>query len=166
MTSVHRLWGSFVALALPLATGLVALQIPSAASSASTQSGEVLYKRCAACHTATGAGVPGAFPPLQGSFRTLAASNEGRRYLAMAVMRGLAGTIEVDGRKYRGVMPAQAGMNDAEIAAVLNHIGTKVAKSGPSFRAFTPGEAAQARIAGQKLSAADVAKLRAGSGGK
>lgn len=163
MNPLARRLVSLTSLAVIAAGGLAAAQ---ASPPASAPDGAALYKRCAACHTATGAGVPGAYPPLQGDFRGLAAKKEGRRYIALAVTRGLAGPITVEGKSYRGVMPAQGGMTDADVAAVLNHVGTKIAKSGPAFAAFSPAEVASARKSGANLSAAQVAQLHAAIGGK
>lgn len=145
---------------LALAPGLV-----SAAGGTATE-GAKTFARCAACHTATGAGVPGAFPPLQEDFRKLAANAPGRRYIALAVIKGLIGPITVDGKAYRGVMPAQSDLDDAAVAAVLNHVGTNIAKSGPAFHPFSSGEVAAARASGAQLSSSDVARLHAGLGGK
>jgi mono/diheme cytochrome c family protein len=118
-----------------------------------------------ACHTATGKGVPGAYPPLGIDFRKLAAKPAGRRYLVLTVTRGLNGAITVEGKPYRSVMPAQAGLDDAAVAAVLNYVGTGIAKSGPAFRVFTPAEVAASRASGASLTGADVAKLHASVGG-
>ncbi|WP_206243675.1 c-type cytochrome [Novosphingobium terrae] len=147
------------ALFLPLAL----LASPALAQSA--PDGAQIFTRCAACHTATGAGVPGAFPPLQSDFRNLATKAEGRRYLALAVIKGLSGAITVQGKPYRGFMPAQP-LDDAAVAGVLNHVGAKIATSGPAFKSFTPAEVAAARAGGAKLSVADVAKLHEGAGGQ
>ena len=99
--------------------------------------GATIYKRCAACHLASGAGVPGAFPPLKADVRSLAASAAGRRYLALVVIRGVSGPITVEGKTYRGTMPAQGGLNDAQVAAVLNFV-----VRGGSAKAFTQREIA------------------------
>ena len=80
--------------------------------------------------------------------------------------RGLSGPITVDGKAYRGVMPAQAGMTDADVAAVLNHVGTRIARSGPAFSAFTTAEVAAARKSGATLSAGQVAQLHGAIGGR
>lgn len=133
---------------------------PLWAADASQPNGAQIYTRCAACHTMTGAGVPGAFPPLGENFRTLADSPEGRRYMSLAVIRGLMGPIVVDGKKYNGIMPAQGGLDDAAVAAVLNHVGEKIATKGPAFKAFSPSEVAKARASGKTLDAAAVARLR------
>lgn len=128
------------------------------------QDGAAIYKRCAACHLATGAGVPGAFPPLAADVRNLSKSAAGRKYLALVVIKGVSGPLTVDGKLYRGVMPAQPNLNDAEVASVLNHVISKVAKGNGS--AFTANEIVTARKAGMSLNAAAVGKLHASAGGK
>jgi mono/diheme cytochrome c family protein len=127
--------------------------------------GATLYKKCSACHLPTGAGVPGAYPALASDFLTLAKKPAGRRYLALVVIKGLSGAITVGGKPYRGVMPAQ-GMNDADTAAVLNHVGTVIAKGGKGFKAFSEAEVAAARASGAALTSAQLGVLHAGVGGK
>jgi len=128
--------------------------------------GAAVYAKCAACHTRTGAGVPAVFPPLGEDFRTMAASDAGRRYLALVVTRGVSGPIKVGGKPYAGVMPAQATLDDASVAAVLNHVGTEIAKTGPAFKPFAEAEIAAIRAGGAALSAQDVGKLHAAAGGQ
>ncbi|MBJ7441434.1 MAG: cytochrome c [Sphingopyxis sp.] len=128
--------------------------------------GATIYNRCAACHTRTGAGVPGAYPPLGADFRSLAAKPGGRRYLALAVIKGLNGPISVEGKPYRGMMPAQGGLDDMGVAAVLNHVGGTISKVGPAFKPFTDQEVAGYRAGAKALGSADVAKLHEGAGGK
>lgn len=119
------------------------------------QTGAAVFTRCAACHLATRAGVPGAFPPLRGNVTSLAANPAGRRYLALAVIRGLAGPITVAGRPYRGVMPAQSGLNDAQVAAVLNHL-----LAGSTARLFSANEVAAFRAGGASLTSTEIARMR------
>ena len=152
-------------LAFLLPGALVAMGIAVAGGAQSAPNGASLYNRCAACHTATGKGVPGAYPPLGADFTKMAAKPAGRRYLVLAVTRGLNGPITVEGKPYRGTMPAQSGMDDAAVAAVLNHVGTSIAKAGAKFKPFTAAEVATARASGAKLSGSDVAKLHAAAGG-
>lgn len=128
--------------------------------------GAAIYGRCAACHTKTGAGVPGVFPPLGEDFRVMASSEAGRRYLTLVVTRGVSGPIKVGGKPYAGVMPAQATLDDASVAAVLNHVGTEIAKTGPEFKPFAEAEVAGIRAGGAALSAQDVGKLHAAAGGQ
>lgn len=121
--------------------------------------GASIYTRCAACHLPTGAGVPGAFPPLQADFLSLAGTPDGRRYLALVVHKGVSGPLVIDGKTYRNIMPAQSSLDDAEIAAVLNHVGTSVAKGGTGFRAFSEAEVAKTRQSAGALTSADVGAL-------
>jgi len=146
------------------AAALAASSLPAPAAGPAPN-GAALFARCAACHTATGKGVPGTYPPLGVDFRKLAAKPAGRRYIVLAVTRGLMGPITVEGKVYRGVMPAQSGMDDGQIAAVLNHVGTAIATTGPTFRKFTPAEVASARASGATMSSGEVAKLHAAVGG-
>ena len=113
---------------------------------AGEDAGATLYQRCAACHLADGAGVPGVYPPLAGRLGPLASTEVGRRYLITVVAHGLAGTIEVQGQTYRNVMPAQGAALDAGgIAAVLNHVlATLNATSLPAdWQRFTTEEVKQ-----------------------
>lgn len=144
------------------AAALAALTLPVHAA----PDGAAIYGRCAACHTKTGAGVPGVFPPLGEDFRVMASSEAGRRYLTLVVTRGVSGPIKVGGKPYAGVMPAQATLDDASVAAVLNHVGSEIAKTGPEFKLFAEGEVAGIRAGGAALSAQDVGKLHAAAGGQ
>lgn len=151
-----------VAAAFALTAAFV-VRVPATAAP-QQQDAAAIYKRCAACHLATGAGIPGAFPPLAADVRNLSQSAAGRKYLALAVLKGVSGPLTVDGKPYRGVMPAQPNLNDAEVASVLNHVVSKIAKG--NGRAFTANEIATARKAGMSLNAAAVGKLHASAGGK
>ena len=81
--------------------------------------GAVFSGRCAACHQATGRGVPGVFPPLVGS--EYVTGDPAR--LARLVLRGLTGPVTVAGATFNGAMPAWADqLKDAEVAAVLTYV--------------------------------------------
>ncbi len=67
---------------------------------------------CASCHGAEGEGRPPSFPPVAGS-EWLELPSEA---LALIVLRGLRGEIEVKGEKYRGFMPPMRHMSDEDIA--------------------------------------------------
>lgn len=144
---------------------LLLLTALSASTPLLAADGATLYKKCSACHLPTGAGVPGAYPALSTDFLTLAKKPAGRRYLALVVIKGVAGPITVGGKPYRGVMPAQ-GMNDADTAAVLNHVGSVVAKGGKGFKTFTEAEVKAARASGAALTSSQVGALHATVGGK
>ncbi|WCL53404.1 c-type cytochrome [Gimibacter soli] len=108
-----------------LTIGLVAtFAIQASAFAGPDENGRLQFKRCAACHLATGEGVPGAFPSLKtpevGSFYE---TDEGRLWLVHVVNSGLAGEITSGGKTYRGFMPAQGGALGPEgIADVLNFV--------------------------------------------
>ena len=70
--------------------------------------GEKVYQTCVACHGATGAGVPGAFPALKGS---KIATGPVAAHLAI-VMKGKPGTA---------MQAFAAQLNDADIAAVVTY---------------------------------------------
>jgi mono/diheme cytochrome c family protein len=82
--------------------------------------GEKLFlANCAACHQATGLGVPGAFPPLVKSVWVTGSEDR----LIKAILAGLAGEIEVNGVKYNGNMPnIGAGLKDAQIAHIATYV--------------------------------------------
>lgn len=147
---------------VPFALSAALFLLPAPATSNAVD-GAKIFKKCAACHTATGAGVPGSFPPLRGDFRRLAGQPQGRRYLQLALIKGVSGPITVEGKAYRSVMPAQV-LDDASVAAVLNHVGTNVAKTGPKFKPFTAAEVKTVRSGAGSLNAGAVAKLRPAGG--
>ena len=145
---------------------LVAISLCVAAPALAAPDGATVYKKCAACHLPTGAGVPGAFPPFGADFATLAKSPAGRRYMILGVIKGISGPIMVAGKPYRGVMPAQVGLDDEAVANVLNHIAVNIAKSGKGFAPITASEVAKIRASGNGLTAASVGQLHASAGGK
>ena len=112
---------------------------------AAADDGENLYARCAVCHLPDGAGIPGVFPPLKDRLDVIAATKQGRAYIAMTIIGGLIGTIEIDGTSYSGAMPAQ-GLSDAEIASVLNYIVSSLSSGTPeNWQAFSVTEVAKVR---------------------
>lgn len=87
-------------------------------TSAAIDGGAVYAANCVACHQATGAGLAGVFPPLASSEWVL--GDDAR--LVQILLHGIAGSIEVQGTTYAGVMPAFGQLADGEIAAVLTHV--------------------------------------------
>lgn len=83
--------------------------------------GEKLYNQvCAVCHQQDGQGLPGAFPPLDGT-RYVLSDNVER--LAAIMMYGLQGPIKVKGVEYNSVMVGQLGvLNTEQLAAVATYI--------------------------------------------
>jgi mono/diheme cytochrome c family protein len=99
------------------------LRGPAPAARGAAIDGAAVYaSRCTACHQASGAGLPGTFPPLAGS--EWATGDEAT--LAAIVLHGVEGELTVRGESFTGVMPAfKDQLQDAELAAVLTHIRTQ-----------------------------------------
>ncbi|CAM5786934.1 multicopper oxidase domain-containing protein [Castellaniella caeni] len=90
--------------------------------------GDALYMaNCAACHQATGAGLPGAFPPLKGNAAVLDA--DATKHIQV-VLHGLQGEA-IDGVAYPSPMPAfGTQLSDADIADIVNHERTSWGNQG------------------------------------
>lgn len=80
--------------------------------------GEAEYGVCATCHTATGEGMPGVYPPLAGSEIVGRASPN--RQLAIMI-HGLQGPVTVKGATYNSVMAAWGSLSDAQLAAIATY---------------------------------------------
>ncbi|ULH17736.1 cytochrome c (plasmid) [Deinococcus sp. KNUC1210] len=135
------------------------LLLAAASSFASAQNGKSLYTaNCAACHQATGRGIPGAFPPLAGHFPDLLAAG-GRAYTVRVVLFGLTGAIQVNGKAFNGAMPGFSQLSDAELAAILNEVSTRWGNTLPATEMpYSPAEIGAAR--GDTLTPAQVYSAR------
>jgi mono/diheme cytochrome c family protein len=92
---------------------------PAAGAAPAVDGAAIFSARCAACHQATGAGLPGVFPPLAGSNWV----NGRDTTVIQIVLHGIQGSLTVNGITYNGAMPTfGAQLSDAEIAAVLTHV--------------------------------------------
>jgi mono/diheme cytochrome c family protein len=130
-------------LAAAFAWILAASSGPAAADEATAGAG-VFAARCAVCHGPDAAGIPGSFPALREQVTAFASTAEGRDYLVMVVTTGLMGELKVAGVTYRGVMPAQSGLSEADIAAVLSHLASGRGKI-PGPPAVTAADVTAAR---------------------
>ena len=112
--------GGFSASAFDLDAPKVVVGGAPAAFEPDVSKGEQLFlANCAACHQATGLGVPGAFPPLAKSAWVAGAEER----VIKAILAGLAGEIEVNGVKYNGNMPnIGAGLKDAQVANIASYV--------------------------------------------
>lgn len=102
--------------------------------------GKGVYERiCQACHQANGQGLPGAFPPLAGSSWVT-----GDAIIPVAVvLKGLQGSIVVNGTTFNGVMtPFGEILGDQDIAAAVTYIRSSW---GNQASAVTPEEVAKIR---------------------
>ena len=89
-----------------------------AAPGAAVDGKQLFTAHCVACHQATGKGLPGVFPPLDGSEWV----HGDERTLANILLHGITGEIEVAGATYKGAMPGFSQLSDAELAAVASYV--------------------------------------------
>lgn len=123
-------------------------------------SGENVFAgRCAVCHGPEAAGIPGTFPSLHEQIVSFAKTPEGRDYLVMVVTTGLMGELKVGGITYRNVMPAQSGLSESEVAAVLSYLASDRGKNG-SAPAVTAADVTAARTRHIDKSARSTRALR------
>lgn len=78
---------------------------------------EIYNDFCVTCHLSNGKGIPGTFPPLDGSDWL----TEKRTESIHSIKFGLSGHITVNGEDYDNVM-APMGLTDQEVADVMNYI--------------------------------------------
>ncbi|WP_404299902.1 c-type cytochrome [Alicycliphilus denitrificans] len=105
---------------------------PVAAAAGAAVDGKAIFAaQCAACHQATGAGLPGVFPPLDGSEWVQGDA----RVLANILLHGVTGEITVKGNKYQGAMPSFAQLSDAELAGVASYIRNSWSNKGEALDA-------------------------------
>jgi nitrite reductase (NO-forming) len=86
----------------------------------------VFMQHCAMCHQLDGKGLPTVFPPLAQSDYLMA---DKKRSIGI-VLRGLSGSITVNGQTYDGVMPPQVMLNDEQVAHVLTFIRNSWGNTG------------------------------------
>ncbi len=98
---------------------------------------------CAACHQATGQGIPNAFPPLADD--PVVTADDPTEHVT-TVLHGKQGST-INGVTYGAAMPPFAAqLSDEEIAAVVNHERTSWGNSAPLV---TPADVAALRGGGQ-----------------
>lgn len=114
-------------------------QSADATGDAAALGAAVYDNHCVSCHQATGAGLPGIFPPLAGN---PAVTDTNPAPHIEAVLNGLQGKT-ISGVHYAAAMPPWADqLSDAQIAAVINHERSSWGNDAP------------------KVTAQDVLKLR------
>ncbi|MEO6741463.1 MAG: cytochrome c [Chthoniobacteraceae bacterium] len=105
---------------------------------ASAERGKAVYMQtCMACHQPTGLGIPGAFPPFDGSEYVV---GDTKRLVAL-VIKGYTGPITVKGVNFNNILIAVDTQfpilkENAKLADVLNYIRT--AWSNKADTAITP----------------------------
>lgn len=94
------------------------LRAKAPGSGAAADGKQLFSANCVACHQATGKGLPGVFPPLDGS--EWVAGDE--RIVANILLHGITGDITVAGNSFKGAMPSFQQLGDAELAAVASYV--------------------------------------------
>jgi mono/diheme cytochrome c family protein len=115
------------------AAALVPATAAKAGASAAVDGGQIFAAKCAACHQATGLGIPGVFPPLAGSEWVLGSD----KVLVQIPLHGISGVVQVKGASYHGTMPPFNTLSDAEIAAVLTYVRSQWANRAPTVSPAT-----------------------------
>jgi glucose/arabinose dehydrogenase len=101
------------------------------------EAGAKLYdKYCVNCHQRNGRGDGARFPSLVST--TWVSGNKSR--LVSLVLNGLQGEIEVEGRKFNGVMPPHAFLSDEQIAQLLTFLRQNFGNHGSAVEAAEVAE--------------------------
>ena len=111
---------------------LADLRAPAAGAPGAAANGkQVFTTNCAACHQATGKGLPGVFPPLDGSEWVVG----DERTVTNILLHGISGEITVAGNTYKGAMPSFKQLSDAELAAVASYIRAEWSNKAGAIKA-------------------------------
>lgn len=103
--------------------------IASLTKEAQIERGKQVYMQlCFACHMPDGKGLPKVFPGLANSDYLLADTDRAIR----VVVKGLTGPITVNGETFNSAMPAQAQLNDDQVADVVTYILNEWGNDGGS----------------------------------
>ena len=100
---------------------------------------------CAVCHGAKGAGTPSLAPPVTSYPARYAATEDGRQQLALTVLNGMFGGIDVDKKHFDFKMPDFMHLDDATLAAVLNFVVFDLGQPAEDTKPLTAEEIAAAR---------------------
>jgi mono/diheme cytochrome c family protein len=110
-----------------------------------TEGAATFQANCAVCHGAKGLGQPSLAPPLTSYPARYASIVEGRRQLAMTVLNGMFGGIDVDKKHYDFKMPDFTALGDAALAGVLNFVVFDLDGASADTKPLTPEEIAAER---------------------
>ena len=112
---------------------------PTLGAAASATAGAAVFStNCSSCHGATGAGMPGAFPPLANNPVVTGDPNK----VIGIVLDGLHGAITVNGAAYNGMMPNWKGtLSNGDVANVITYMRGSLGnnKAGPVTKAQVDG---------------------------
>ncbi len=131
------------------ASALVASSLPARAAEPVAvrypEGGTVFQANCSVCHGAKGAGTPSLAPPVTSYPARYATTDEGRKQLAMTVLNGMFGGIEVEQKHFDFKMPDFTRLDDATLAAVLNYVVFDLAHAAEGTKPLTAAEIAAER---------------------
>ena len=129
--AVFHLYTSFNPMPSSLGDNRVAADF---AVPASADGGQLYAANCVACHQASGAGVPGVFPPLAQS-EWVDADDPG--VMIRILLHGIHGPLTVAGTQYNGEMPNFAKFSDEELAALVTHVRSSFGNTASATDAQT-----------------------------
>ena len=140
-----------------LLAGIIAV---FATAPAGAQSPHAFRQRCAVCHQANGAGIPGDYPSIAGTIGVYVKVQQGREFLIHLLLFGMNGAIKSHGASYEGLMPSAADFNDKELSEALNYVLLKLNADTVThdFKPYTAAEFKDARS--HKMSPSAVLKER------
>jgi len=108
------------------------LRAPAAGAAVAAVDGkQVFTANCVPCHQATGKGLPGVFPPLDGS--EWVGGDE--RTVVNILLHGVSGELTVVGNPYKGAMPSFQQLSDAELAAVASYVRSEWSNKAGAIKA-------------------------------
>jgi len=100
---------------------------------------------CAVCHGPKGAGQPSLAPPLTSYPARYASIAEGRRQLALTVLNGMFGGIDVEHSHFDFKMPDFSALDDTTLAAALNFMVFDLGHAGGGTKPIAAEEIAAER---------------------
>lgn len=146
MTAARARSYGLTAALLTLGGSLVSLSATADPATVRYPTGAATFAaNCAVCHGAKGAGTPSLAPPITSYPARYAALEEGRQQLAMTVLNGMFGKIEVDQKRFDFKMPDFMHLDDATLAAVLNFVVFDLGHPTEDTKPLTAQEIATAR---------------------
>jgi mono/diheme cytochrome c family protein len=110
---------------------------------------------CSVCHGVKGAGTPSLAPPITAYPAHYAANPDGRKQLAMTVLNGMFGGIDVEQKHFDFKMPEFTHLDDATLAAVLNFVVFDLDHASDDTKPLTAEE-----IAAERANPIDGAAVR------
>jgi mono/diheme cytochrome c family protein len=128
------------------AAGQPATSAPSTGAASEYPAGEATFQaNCSVCHQAKGTGNPALAPPITTYPARYATIPAGRKQLAMTVVNGMFGKIEVEQKSFDFRMPEFTQFDDATLAAVLNYIIFDLDHAASGTKPITAEEVAAER---------------------